>query len=904
MNPLINLFNKIRKENITDKKQNPNNNPLIENTENNQIKAGQSKVKEIFLKIDKRNNFSEINKAEISKIQSLIGNYKQNEELINSNINIIMNKLLEKNSNSSFSNDTFMTSQNLCKLICKNNRIGKDNIDNVINYLIKRNKNKNKNINTLLINKKNCEIIGSVLTYSFSRLQQYKIKDMNKLKELSKKILDDGVDVQKDFAKYCRENKNFDNKKITTYWKSQRNKYICLPELIFLINIYSQVSMIEIDFNIFDENLNRDETQTQLIELTILNIHWLFNSLRSFKINLINEKFQELLYNYYNKKMNKMNYSYDESIKKNISINEDYIFKKKWNFENFFKVEENRNISNLQQYYNTNSSKTVFMKKSINLEDMMKTRSTFVPDNSRNTISTLGVNNIFEKDFNININKSINNDNKKKENMKYIINEFHSPLELILITFYSLSIAENCKNLEIVMNDSYTWEFLDFFKNFVGFEVIDENIREFNILDILIYNKINTMNKLNIEINSLDYTTFENLLNIIYNNESLSVINVSLFSSDVTYTPHFLCKIFKLESLDDIITKLEEFSEENENTITDFEDKILNILSTYFTNNLSVFFDIIKNLNNLTEICLNIEIPFSIMNKTYYINPLLKFILNILFYSLKDSKIQKLCLLSPNIMLDNRKIPNINNLLAQINAEDNLLLKNLSLHFQFYQIPNITNFISTRIQILNIGDLDIYTLKIFCDKICNPIFNINSLLQQLSIGILNSIINFSIELKLLLRKLFNIKIKNLLALSLYSNIIIDNEIDYDYLLQILNNNWISEYNIILNYQSEFMMASFSDDTANIKFFVPHNLEKKLLDPDDIMALNDNPIALEVDNNKDYYDDAYWYLKYLFENVYVDKIKSEKRNKNMIMGILKYLYFLKKPKISHFSAQLR
>ena len=902
MNPLINLFNKIRKENITDKKQNPNNNPLIENTENNQIKAGQSKVKEIFLKIDKRNNFSEINKAEISKIQSLIGNYKQNEELINSNINIIMNKLLEKNSNSSFSNDTFMTSQNLCKLICKNNRIGKDNIDNVINYLMKR--NKNKNITTLLLNKKKCEIIGSVLTYSFSRLQQYKIKDMNKLKELSKKILDDGVDVQKDFAKYCRENKNFDNKKITTYWKSQRNKYICLPELIFLINIYSQVSIIEIDFNIFDENLNRDETQTQLIELTILNIHWLFNSLRSFKINLINEKFQELLYNYYNKKMNKMNYSYDESIKKNISINEDYIFKKKWNFENFFKVEENRNISNLQQYYNNNSSKTVFMKKSINLEDMMKTRSTFVPDNSRNTISTLGVNNIFEKDFNININKSINNDNKKKENMKYIINEFHSPLELILITFYSLSIAENCKNLEIVMNDSYTWEFLDFFKNFVGFEVIDENIREFNILDILIYNKINTMNKLNIEINSLDYTTFENLLNIIYNNESLSVINVSLFSSDVTYTPHFLCKIFKLESLDDIITKLEEFSGENENTITDFEDKILNILSTYFTNNLSVFFDIIKNLNNLTEICLNIEIPFSIMNKTYYINPLLKFILNILFYSLKDSKIQKLCLLSPNIMLDNRKIPNINNLLAQINAEDNLLLKNLSLHFQFYQIPNITNFISTRIQILNIGDLDIYTLKIFCDKICNPIFNINSLLQQLSIGILNSIINFSIELKLLLRKLFNIKIKNLLALSLYSNIIIDNEIDYDYLLQILNNNWISEYNIILNYQSEFMMASFSDDTANIKFFVPHNLEKKLLDPDDIMALNDNPIALEVDNNKDYYDDAYWYLKYLFENVYVDKIKSEKRNKNMIMGILKYLYFLKKPKISHFSAQLR
>ena len=899
MNPLINLFNKSRKKNITDKKQNSNNNLLIENTENNQKKVGQSNIKEYFLKIDKRNNFSEINKAEISKIQSLIGNYKQNEELINSNINIIMNKLLEKNSNSTFSNDTFMMSQNLCKLICKNNKIGKDNIDNVINYLMKR--NKNKNITTLLLNKKKCEIIGSVLTYSFSRLQQYKIKDMNKLKELSKKILEEGVDVQKDFAKHCKDSKNSGNRKITYYWKSQRSKYICLPELIFLINIYSQVSMIEIDFNIFDENLNRDETQTQLIELTLLNIHWLFNSLKSFKINLINEKFQELLYNYYNKKMTLLNYWYDETIKKNIKINEDYLFKKKWNFENFFKIEENRYISYLEQFYNINSSKTVFMKKSINLEDMMKTRSSFIPDNTRNTIATMGVNNIFEKDFNIN--KPINNDNKKKENMKYIINEFHNPLELILMTFFSLSISENCKNLEIVMNDSYTWEFLDFFKNFVGLEVIDENIREFNILDILIYNKINTLNKINIEINSLDYTTFENLLNIMYNNESLSMINISLFSSDVTYTPHFLCKIFKLESLDDISTKFEELLGESDSNIMDIEDKILNKLSTYFTNNLSVFFDIIKNLNNLTELCLNIEIPYNIMNKSYYINPLLKFILNILFFCLKDSKIQKLCLLSPNILLDNRIIPNINNLLAQINAEDNLLLKNLSLHFQFYQMPNITNFISTRIQILNIGDLDIYTLKIFCDKICSPIFNLNSLLQQLSIGILNSIINFSIELKLLLRKLFNVKIKNLLSLNLYSNIIIDNEIDYDYLLQILNNNWISEYNIILNYKSEFMMASFSDDVTNIKFFVPHNLEKKLLDPDDIMALNDNPIALEVDNNKDYYDEAYWYLKYLFENVYVDKIKSEKRNKNMIMGILKYLYFLKTPKISHHTVQL-
>ena len=60
----------------------------------------------------------------------------------------------------------------------------------------------------------------------------------------------------------------------------------------------------------------------------------------------------------------------------------------------------------------------------------------------------------------------------------------------------------------------------------------------------------------------------------------------------------------------------------------------------------------------------------------------------------------------------------------------------------------------------------------------------------------------------------------------------------------------------------------------------------------------HPMTLEVDNNKDYYDDAYWYLKFLFENKYIDKFKNENRIKNMVMGILKYLYFLKTPKINH------
>ena len=890
MNHVINLF--------TTKIGMKNNNNIIEknlgsinNDNDKEIKKKESDFEKInsFLKIDQKNNFSELNKNEISNIKLFIDNFKDNEDLIKDNINVIMNKLFEKISNSNLSNDIFIISQNISKLISKNNKIGKDNIDKIINYLMKSNKSKN-NI-TLLLNTKKCQIIGAVLAYSFSRLQQYKIKDMNKLIELRKTIIEKGIDVQRDFAKYCKENKVTD-KKITYYWKSQRNKYICLPELIFLINIYSQVTEIEIDSNLFDESLNEDESQAQLIELTILNIYWLLNSLKSFKINLINEKLIESLYDLYFQKLNNFSLYFQETNKKNKNTKEDYNLKKKWNFVDFFKLEEKRNISNQKNYdYNFQP------RKSLAFEDIIKSRALTSFDNKRNTIANLNDNLHNSSDFDIkNINKII--DNKNKDNLIYVIKPFHYTFEIILITFFTLSFPDNTIDLEIVMNDSYKWEFLAYFKSFLGFEKLDEKIREFNILDILIYNKIKNINKLNIEINALDYVTFENVLNIINDNKSLTSINISFFSSDVVYSPQFIYKICKATTVEEMISNfIEDKSTYLFEDIRNIEEKILNKLSSYFTFNLSAFFEIIRNLNNLTELCLNIEIPYNLINYSNFINPILKFILNILFYAISNAKLKKLCLLSPQIILDNRKIPNINYLINSINEDDCLLLTDLSLQFKFYQISDINNFVNSRLQILNIGDLDIYTFKILCEKICSPVFNLNSSLKKLSIGLLKTIVNLNIEIKLLIRRLFSIKIKNFVSLGLYTNIVIEEELEFDYLLKILDNNWISEYTIVLNSIPIEIMTNYEKNIKNIKFFVPHNLEGKLLEPEDIMALNNNSFASEVDNNKDYYDEAFWYLKYLFENVYYDKNRNEMRIKNMIMGILKYLYFLKTPIIN-------
>ncbi len=900
MKNIVDLL-KNRKEIINSKQQkkNKDNNSIntINIREKEEKHINQSSNNDIFLKIDEKNNFKELNKNDIASIKICYDRFKENEETIYSNIDKVMNKLLDKICNSNFNNDIFIISQNISKQIAKNNKIGKDNIDKIINHLTKNAKNK-LNIyksKTLLLDSENCEIIGAILCYSYFRLQQYKVKDINKLIELRNAIIEKNIDVVKDFVKYCNENKNLSDLKISYYWKSQRNKYICLPELIFLINRYSQVTEVEIDINLFN-SLQEDVTKAQIIELTILNITWILNSLKSFKINFINISLQEILNNFYYNKLNAFCSNINENIKKNKIISDTDIYKKKWNFINTFKLELYRCLSNEESINSLREIKTMSIHESLDSFSLLNNnRKLTINDSKRRT---LGPDSLFDYLNKNRLNKLKNNKDKEndKENLKNIFENYSGLFELIMISFFSLNNYDKPINLELVMNDSYKEEFLCYFENILGVEK-DNNIE--SIFDILLYKtKLNFINKLNIEINSLDSTTFDSLLNILFNNtQSLTSINISFFSSDVTYFPQFLYKICH-KSIDESVLKNNYDSNTYLiNNVTDIEEKILNNFITLYIYNLSVLFDIFQKMYNLDEVCLNFDIPSNIINKQNYMTCILKFILNVIFYYLNSTKIKKLCLLSSNTILDNRRNPNINKIIDSININEYSKLTDLSLHFQFYQISNINNFINTRLEILNIGDLDLDTFKILCDNICAPRFNINSSLEKLSIGLLNSITNFNREMKILLRRLFNIKIRNFISLSLYTNLIINDDVDYDYFIQIINNNWISQYIFLFNNKSDEMMQKLNQNVNSLIFYVPHNLEGKLLETEDVMKLQNNPITLEVDNNKDLYDDAYWYLKYLFEYVYVDKLKNDKRIKNMIMGILKYLYFVKIPKIS-------
>ena len=158
-----------------------------------------------------------------------------------------------------------------------------------------------------------------------------------------------------------------------------------------------------------------------------------------------------------------------------------------------------------------------------------------------------------------------------------------------------------------------------------------------------------------------------------------------------------------------------------------------------------------------------------------------------------------------------------------------------------------------------------------------------------------------IFLKFIFEKLFKIKIKNFISLNIFTNIEFIDKYQYLYLLKILDNNWISEYRITFNRNSHLIINQNQNGIKKLQYLVPHSLEEKLLEDEDLMKIKKNPksdVLQYVNKNIDKYDEIYWYLKYLLTKVYTDNLKNEERTKQIIFDILKYVYFVKTPKIHH------
>ena len=828
-----------------------------------------------YIKINKSNIFSSISKDDNNYIDEIISSFKESKGKKNT-LNSIFKPFLDKIS-PGCDGDPILISKTLSKEIFKINRIKKDIVENYINYFF------NLRYELLysthfFLSIKIVRYLGYILSYTYNKFHKYSIKDGKHFNYLLKKTFEKNEDVLLDYYNSMNEIGLEDVEKNEKYnkmffWKKNRSKYLLPPEINFLINRFIKITSCEIELNFQGTHINMEDFN--VISLFLLNINRIFVNVKELKINFTNQKLQYDLYcGYfqdflYETKINK------NIIKKNKIINPELIYEEKWNFKDKFNVKECRIIRKKklnEEFYKQDlifdEYNLLFLNdsiKEINEKQMMNSTIVNIRDIDTNNIIIKANNNnekiikekiVIEKNK-MNINRIIKGKNNYIDTMKN--NE--NIINLILMMICSLGRLKDIEKLELIMNDSYNNELIF---NLVNSYNIDENLFDinFHILD-LINCKINRLNQLNIEINALDQLIFNKILNLIYNNQDLATLNFSFFSSDIAYFRRTLLKLYN-----------QTFGQSENLIINDsnkIEEKIINFLSPFFIENLSVLFSILISMHKLENLGLNFDFPIILINQQKYIIPIIKFILNILlFIDNYNCNINKLTILASSIILDQRTLLGKNETFSDLDiSKGENDLEELNLQIQLYNIVNINNLISTKLIILRIGDLDMVSFKSLVKYLTSYKFASESNLETLSIRLNNSLLYFTVKLKIILRELFYLKISKLSELNLYTNLIIKKEFDYLFLINILKDNWIPSYTITFNSKSFEIINKHQTFINNISYYVSN------------------------DENK-----AFWLLKYLFSVKYVNSLTNFYNIKSCINDIMKYLLKTKKIKINH------
>jgi len=902
---------------------------INDKSEEKKLNIEDNKYLDNYFKIDSKNTFSIGNSENANdKLNKLLEDNKEFiEEYLDSNnkiISLFYEKIYKTDT------DSFNISVAISKQLRKSLNINKNMIDEKLDYFINK-KMEYKSSKEFKLDRENTFYLGYILSYAYSKFSSFKINNEKDLISNVDKTKKEHIDLLTTFYSESIGNENLPNRYSKVLFCKKNKTNFNLPGVyILLINAFIYIKDIEIDFN-FDEQLTKDEVNLFIISL--LNLQYIFSDKINIKVNLINEGLQCLVYRRFYKELFK-NTKFGNF--KMIYMNKDDIYKKKWDFETEFLLEKHRKIN--KNYSNQNNDTTAEDNTSTNMNtnDNSNNSNSNTPktpdkDNifnssySNNKLSEENNSKYYKSDKNVckilnlsnskieannsmtnylnssinvrsNLTKSIinktqinnsskslvrlsNNPNEKDNDLHYdqIIEAYKNTIGLILLTIDSLYNITNMRRLDLIINDCYQSEIYSFLYNYCSVEVS----RRFHMVDILI-NKVKTLEQLNIELNILDHITFSKILSFIDNNSSLTSLKISFFSSDVTYYRQTIYKLY----YQNINTKATSISE------------ILDYILPYFTENLEVLFELIKK-KDLKTIAVNFDTPDLIEINNPYMNTIFKFLMNIIFLvDNPKSHVEKLIILSPSTKFDSRFLPSIENILEDINFEDNnKVLTELSLHLQLFMVKNIKNLITERLISLNIGDCDICTFKELTKYLTSYKFSKYSFLKKLSISLLDSIIEYTNEIKNLFYKIFSIKIKQLTELNLYTNIYMSKDTYLD-LFDIFRNNWTSKLRLILNPKTEFDPIYLEEEKNKIKFLVSHTLEEKLLSKDELITRNKIFYDKEKKMVKECYknDDIYWLVWRLFNKK--GKNKPQVNQKDIIFNVLQYFYFTKNIEINH------
>lgn len=719
--------------------------------------------------------------------------------------------------------DPFQISQYISKNIYSSNKkkINKE-IENYLQLFETNNKNIKNNLLSLDIN--NIRTIGYILCLSYHNFKSFNIDDMKKFKKEIDDIHKNKINIFNDYLEFCKERKKIGKDySINKFISKKKGKYLLPSELIFLVNYYNRINILEINY----ENLSFEPNELFLYCISLINIPTIFPKINNIKINLINFNFQNDLYcRFFRMEKDLLRYS-NKYIKAFNYSNEKYIFHKKWDFESNFYVQEKNLL--------------------------------FRKDNENNG-----------KKFELNlINENIH--------INELIIKYTELLKSFLVTFYTLSQFININKFELIINDSYSHEFQFFFKK--NFQAdIHSN---FHILNFI--KSKDTLKSLNIELNSIDYITTRKFFQLINKNKSLTELQISFFSSDVSYLQQTIYKIYSQFAKNKKENKVYYIEEQ--------ETEMLNQINNNFQLNLSYLFDVILRKKKLSKLGLYFDIPSILLENQKYTIPILKFVINIIFLLDEDnSKINSLTLLSPNTILNKALFPSIDDYFEDLEIyEKNKSLHTLHIHLKMYKIINIKKIISQNLLILSIGDFDLISFKMIVYYLTSYNFSCNSNLKYLTIGLLKSITDYKGDIILLLKKLFSIKIQHIIELNIFTNIIIDSKEKYTELIEMLKYNWVSSSTIILNNLSEEIFSKNKMIKNNINYLVPFFIK-------DIISNNQKKDGINI---------CYWYLMNILSNKLRGKV-DKKNNKydigymsnKMIYGIFRYLCCERKMIISH------
>ena len=761
-------------------------------------------------------------------------------------ISQFIKKLFQKNSTNWFHICTKISSQFFQK---SEGKYDKDKLENSVNYLYSNQENYSK-LNYVKIDLEFVQNFGYILMASYSIFKSYKINDKKDLRINIKHTLREKTNVISDFLEQ-NKGKN-SNRKKTVFWdKNSRNYYI--PGIyIFLINTFKEIENIEINFEEYNSTFSDEDFE--LFAIFVYNIEIIFSKINSVKLNLNNKIIQQNLYNKASDALMSKLKKINNNIKYRI-INFDNIYNTKWDFK-----------SDFLNFYPKTTPVT---------NNIQESKGNLNTSNSENKMDIL-------TNIDNNENKIIN---EYISNEALIENQILNYMKIILLCIYNLNKIKEINNMNLIINNSYSEEISHCFKKNIS-ESDDDNTlnnllisknKEFHLLDLFL-GKLIKLNTVNWEFNSLDCSTFTQIIKFIYANNNLSSLNISFFSSDVFYLQQSLYKLYNYF-----------FPDTELNLHCDIEKNILEKILPPYTLCVKNFFETLKTkkLQNL-GICM--DIPDIIENNKRYILLITKFFINVILYifNKEKTKLETAKILCPKLILNNEYYPFIDKIFSEIKKDGcNNNIKELSIQAQLYKVINIKNILCESLSILNIGNCDMVTFKSLIYCVTSYKFGKNSNLRKLSLSLIKSIRRINKELEYLLIRVFSVKMKQLTELNIYSNIIMNKKEEYFDFLNIFKNTCISKCTFILNENSEDVIniKECIEKRNNIKYLITFNSEKE---------------NVGQNNNSDI-GEIFWILKYLFQKNFSPKKDDNVKDSLFIFlvnNILSYNYSSKNMLIQH------